>query len=68
MSTAELEKKIKKEFGVSVEIEQADEEEKMWRDLSAHHFLKGYDDAEPEYTLSDVREPNPEYKKWKKGK
>ncbi len=68
MSLSELEKQIEKEFGVAVEIEQQNTEEKMWKDFSAQNFLKGYANDEPEYTLSDVKEPNPTYKKWKKGK
>ncbi len=44
------------------------EEEKLWRDTSARNFLKGYGDNEPDYTKADVKEPNPEYKKWKKVK
>ncbi len=40
-------------------------EEKMWRDLSAQSFLKGYGADEPEYTEADIKEPNSEYKGWK---
>lgn len=42
-------------------------EEKEWKDLSASNFIEGYGDDEPEYTDGDIKEPNPEYKKWKKG-
>jgi hypothetical protein len=63
-----LERQIEKEYGVKVEMENADTEEKMWRNFSAQNFLKGYDSNEPEYTLADVKEPNPAYKRWKKGK
>ena len=68
ISTDKLEKQIEKEYGVTIEIKQQDNETKMWKELSIKNFLKGYDDKEPEYTLSDVKEPNPVYKKWKKAK
>ncbi len=42
--------------------------EQAWRDSSARNFLKGYGTNEPDYTKADIKEPNPEYKKWKKGK
>ena len=68
ISSEILEKQIEKEYGVKVEVEQKGGEEKLWRDFSAQNFLKGYASNEPEYSLSDVKEPNPEYKKWKKAK
>ncbi|MEP7170098.1 MAG: hypothetical protein ABI855_12065 [Bacteroidota bacterium] len=63
-----LERQIEKEYGVKVEMENAETEEKMWRNFSGQNFLKGYGSNEPEYTLADVKEPNPAYKRWKKEK
>ena len=36
-----------------------------WMEYSAHNFLKGYGENEPDYSASDIKEPNPEYRKWK---
>ena len=47
------------------EVVDSDSEEKLWRDYSAKKFLKAYGEDEPEYTDADIKEPNPEYKKWK---
>ncbi len=68
ISAETLEKQIVKEYGIEVEVEQQADEESRWRDLSAGNFLKGYSESEPDYTEADVKEPNPEYKKWKKAK
>ena len=43
----------------------AENEELLWKDLSAKNFLKGYGENEPEYTEADIKEANPEYKAWK---
>ena len=40
-------------------------EEDMWSSLSEKNFLIGYGENEPEYTESDIKEPNPGYKAWK---
>lgn len=39
-----------------------EDEKKGWQDFSNQNFLKGYGESEPEYTIADVKEPNPEYK------
>jgi len=41
------------------------EEEKLWRDFSAEHFLKGYGDDEPDYTLADIKEANKNCSAWR---
>lgn len=61
-------KKIVKTISKKKPVKANDDEEKLWRDASAKNFLKGYGKDEPEYTQADIKEPNPEYKKWKKGK
>lgn len=45
--------------------EVSENEEDLWRNFSTHKFLKGYSENEPEYTLGDIKEPNPDYKQWK---
>ena len=45
-----------------------EEELRAWKDAGAIHFLKGYSQDEPEYFEADIKEPNPEYKAWKKAK
>jgi hypothetical protein len=35
-----LERQIEKEYGVRVEVENIESEEKMWRNLSAQIFVK----------------------------
>ena len=60
LSPVELEKQIKREYGILVELDTWSEE-KEWKNLSATNFLRGYDKEEPEYTLADIKEPNPHY-------
>jgi hypothetical protein len=43
--------------------ESEPDERKDWIDSSLSQLNKTYSDDEPEYTLSMVKEPNPEYKK-----
>jgi hypothetical protein len=61
-------RKIEKMISKKKRTRTKDKEAKAWRDASARNFLKGYGDNEPDYTRADIKEPNPEYKKWKKGK
>ena len=37
----------------------------LWRNFSESNFLKGYSDNEPDYSVADIIEPNPDYKPWK---
>ncbi|MCW3121904.1 MAG: hypothetical protein JWQ38_1396 [Flavipsychrobacter sp.] len=46
-------------------VTEAENDEQAWKDIAAKNFLKGYSDDEPDYTLNDIKEPNPEYKAWK---
>jgi hypothetical protein len=45
--------------------ESQEEEQQLWRDFSAQNFLKGYAEKEPDYSIADIKEPNPDYKLWK---
>lgn len=45
--------------------EGTENEELLWKDMSARNFLKGYGESEPEYTEADIKQTNPEYKAWK---
>jgi hypothetical protein len=68
-SIDEIEKEVESEYGIKVEVEYKENtEEKGWKELSAANFIKGYSQDEPDYTEADIKEPNEEYRKWKKGK
>ena len=45
-----------------------DEEREIWLDMSKKGLSRAYSDDEPEYTMKDIKEPNPLYKTWKKDK
>jgi hypothetical protein len=65
----ELEAQIKKEYNVTVEIEQeADEEREFWQEAGARSMAKAYDKDEPDYSDVKIRESNPQYKPWKRVK
>lgn len=38
-----------------------DEDASDWKDLSAQSLSRAYSGDEPEYSLSEVKEPNPDY-------
>jgi predicted nucleic acid-binding protein len=66
MPVEEIEKQVEKEYGISIEIkEQDDEERKFWQQAALQSMAKEYDD-EPDYSDIQLMEPNPEYKPWKK--
>ncbi|MBX7139761.1 MAG: hypothetical protein K1X63_01670 [Chitinophagales bacterium] len=68
-SVEEIEKQIEEEYGVKVEVEQReDEERREWGMLAMRGLSHAYGDDEPEYFDADIKEPNPEYKAWKKEK
>ena len=84
MSTQELKKEIHKvieevpepvlneilEYIIHIKDTSAspDNERKIWSDISKKGLSRAYSDDEPEYTMADVKEPNPLYKTWKKDK
>ena len=57
--------KLKTSYTQKAKPREAENDEDLWKDLSARNFLKGYGEHEPEYTDADIKEPNPEYKAWK---
>lgn len=66
-STEELEKELKEEFNISVTTETVPAAVSDWSQLSMGTFERAaYDDDEPDISHIAVREPNPEYKPWKK--
>lgn len=55
----EYEAYIKKEFGITVEHEEQDED---WHALSTLSLKNAYDEDEPDISDIEVKEPNPLYK------
>ncbi len=67
-SIDEIEKEVKDEYGVKIEVEQKkDEEREDWIKLSMKGLDKGYAKDDPDISSIPVREPNPKYNPWKKG-
>ncbi|MEO5674440.1 MAG: hypothetical protein ABIQ74_07310 [Chitinophagales bacterium] len=65
----EIEKQIEFEYGVKLEVEQSEDEERRARGiLSKHGLSHAYGDDEPDYSDADIKEPNPDYKEWRKVK
>ncbi len=65
----EIEKQIEFEYGVKLEVEQSeDEERREWGILSKQGLSHAYGDDEPDYSDADIKEPNPDYKEWRKAK
>lgn len=72
-SSKQIEKQIKNDFGINVQFQQTDhseqsfiKEKKEWTNMTISEFGKMYAVDEPDYSDVPVREPNPEYKTWKK--
>jgi hypothetical protein len=65
-SPEELEAQIKKEYDVTVEIQDNDDERKFWNETGARGMAKAYSKDEPDYSDVKLLEPNPQYKPWKK--
>ena len=60
----DIQEEIAKEYGIEVQVEAKEtSEEDSWRQFSKEKLSKGYGADEPEYDLSMVKEPNPDYKK-----
>lgn len=62
-SIEDIEKQIKNEYGVKIEIELGNSEDDEWRKMSQIAMSKAYGEDEPEYTMANIKEPNPLYKK-----
>jgi hypothetical protein len=66
-SAEELEKELKEEFNISVTTETVPAAVSDWSQLSMGTFEQAaYGDDEPDISHIVVREPNPEYRPWKK--
>jgi hypothetical protein len=61
-----LEEHIEEEYGIKIEVKQPSNEDDEWRYSSMLSFSKSYSIEEPDYDNIVVKEPNPEYKPWKK--
>ena len=58
----ELELDLEKEFGVEISILARGDEDADWLRLSAGNLARAYGEHEPDYSASDVKEPNPHYR------
>ena len=66
-SAEELEKELKEEFNISVTTETLPVTSSDWSQMSMGTFERAaYGEDEPDISHIAVREPNPEYKPWKK--
>jgi hypothetical protein len=60
----DIQDEIAKEYGIDVQVETKNSsEEDGWHQFSKEKLSKAYGADEPEYDLSMVQEPNPDYKK-----
>jgi len=57
----EFERDLEAEFGVRISLLMREPEDRAWMDLTLDQMGKAYGTDEPDYALSDVREPNPRY-------
>jgi hypothetical protein len=62
MSSMQIQKEIEKKYGIDVHL-QAINEKDNWQQFSKQQLAKAYDVNEDEYSLSMIKEPNPDYKK-----
>jgi len=59
----DIQDEIAREYGIEVQVKAKEtSEEDSWRQFSKEKLSKAYGANEPEYDLSMVREPNPDYK------
>lgn len=66
-SAEELERELREEFNISVTTETRPEAPDDWSRMSMGTFEQAaYDANEPDISHIAVREPNPEYRPWKK--
>ena len=42
-----------------------EDERTLWQQFSSNQLSNAFGEDEPDYTLSDIKNPNPEYKPWK---
>lgn len=63
-SSKDIRNEIAREYGIEVKVETKKTiEEDSWLQFSKEKLSKAYGTDEPEYDLSMVQEPNPDYKK-----
>jgi hypothetical protein len=63
-SSDEIQKEIASEYGIEVQVETKDyNEQDNWHQFSKEKLSKAYGAEEPEYDISMVKEPNPDYRK-----
>lgn len=74
-SSEEIEREIAQTFGINIQFQSSDKDEQDftnekgdWTAMTSNDFAKVYSADEPDYSDVPVREPNPEYIKWKKDK
>ena len=58
----ELERDMEREFGVEISLLMRDTQDADWLRTSAADLARAYADNEPDYSSSDVKEPNPLYR------
>lgn len=66
MSVKDAEEAIRREYGIEVTVKHKDLEHEAWIKGGLEAFSKGYGADEPDYSMDDIKEPNPDYKPWKK--
>jgi preprotein translocase subunit YajC len=65
----EIEKQVEAEYGIKIDVEtKRSEEREFWYKLSEQSLSRAYSIDEPDYSDVDLKEPNPNYKGWKKDK
>ena len=59
----DLERGLEREYGVEITIVTRDTEDSDWLALSSKGVEAAYGENEPDYSTTEVREPNPYYRK-----
>lgn len=68
-SAKEVEEDIAKQYGIRVTKEQKENKEhEEWSRFSMQNLASAYGENEPDYSNVKIKEPNPNYKSWKKDK
>jgi hypothetical protein len=63
-NSKEMQDEIAKEYGIEVNVEtKKSSENETWHQYSKEKLSKAFGTDEPNYDLSMVKEPNPDYKK-----
>ena len=59
----DLERGLEREYGVEITVVTRDTEDSDWLALSSKGAEAAYGENEPDYSCTEVREPNPYYRK-----